>query len=259
MVLLLDSSIKALLLVLGYLYTSSSSCKCCTTFLLELNEQTTCPVKGNLWKDVNFRNIWCVVFQYSCPCFTCSTEAVVFSKNENLYISVRPGFLKTGLSTKMKRCVYNSLRAMILSFFSVVCSIYFSVWRPHYVSLFLNRFIKLDDSWGFCHHLQKSAASGTNYKLSPCAPGCRFIITHFVSTKRKHDDRKNVVRAWRISIYDCIYVLFWLQSKVINCQFLPFISKIRPASPIKLCIILMYSPWTSAYKKWIKVIRYFFH
>ena len=45
---------------------------------------------------------------------------------------------------------------------------------------------------------------------------------------------------------------------VVNCHFLPFISKIRPASPIKLCIILICSIWTSTYIKMKKSYRVHF-
>ena len=46
-----------------------------------------------------------------------------------------------------------------------------------------------------------------------------------------------------------------IAKKVRNCQFLPFISKIRPASPIKLFVILICSIWTSTYIKMKKAYR----
>ena len=56
--------------------------------------------------------------------------------------------------------------------------------------------------------------------------------------------------------HDCIFVWFLIAKSYkltvltfINCQFLTFISKIRLASPIKLCIILICSIWTSKYPK----------
>ena len=50
-----------------------------------------------------------------------------------------------------------------------------------------------------------------------------------------------------------------ISKKVKNYQFLPFISKIRPASPIKLCIILICSIWDfNTYKNEKKVIEYYF-
>ena len=114
---------------------------------------------------------------------------------------------------------------------------------------------------GFHHQLQKSVPSGTNYKLSLYAPLHRFIKRAPFSTKRKRD-RENIMRAQRINIlirnmtaslcgFDC--------KKVINCQFLPFISKIRPTSPVKLCIILICSIWTSTCKKMNKSYWIFFH